>query len=281
MEYTKIEWCDSTVNPTSGCDGCELWIRGKVEACYAGTIHERFRGSKAYPGPFEEITLHPGRMGAAARWSDLTGMDRPCKPWLNGLPRIIFVGDMGDVLSRDVPFEYLRDEVFSAIASAAGRRHLWMILTKQPRRLAEFARWHTDSGRAWPENLLCGASVTVQGTVSRLADLVRVPGLRFISAEPLWGPVKLGDLCPIDLVITGGQSRSDRETKLGREVRRCRLEWLRDVRDQCRAAGVPCFVKQLGANVHEDGGRLRLCDGHGGEWSEWPADLRVRQFPRA
>jgi protein gp37 len=273
MQETDIQWCDSTVNPTSGCDGCELWIRGKIEACYAGTIHERFRGSRAYPGPFEEITLHPGRMAAAARWSDLTGRGRPAKPWLDGLPRVIFLGDMADVMSRDVPFDYLRDEVFAAIASTAGRRHLWMLLTKQPRRLAEFARWHLEAGGAWPHNLLCGASVTSQASASRIADLARVPGLRFISAEPLWGPVNLGDLSRVDLVITGGQS--------GKDARPCRLEWLRDVRGQCQSAGVSCFVKQLGANVHEDGRRLRLRDSHGGAWSEWPGDLRVRQFPRS
>ena len=73
--------------------------------------------------------------------SHLRGKPRPDKPWLDGLPRIIFLGDMGDVLSCDVPIDYLRDEVFGAIASTPGSRHVWMLLTKQPKRLTEFARW--------------------------------------------------------------------------------------------------------------------------------------------
>jgi protein gp37 len=277
-ERTDIQWCDSTVNPTSGCDGCELWLRGKIEACYAGQIHERFRGSKAYPGPFEQVDLHPGRMAQAARLSDLTGKvhltgkTQPHKPWLDGLPRIIFVGDMSDALSRDVHFEYLRDEVLGAIASTAGSRHLWMLLTKQPRRLVEFARWFIGGGGIWPENLISGASVTTQARTSRVAALLKVPGRRFISAEPLWEAVNLGDLSSIDLVIAGGQAHGG--------AKPCQVEWLRDLRDRCREAGVPFFLKQLGANVHEDGRRLRLRDSdHGGDWSEWPEDLRVREFP--
>jgi protein gp37 len=279
-EKTDIQWCDSTVNPTSGCDGCELWLRGKIEVCYAGQHHTRFQGSKAYPGPFEEVHLHPGRMAQAARLSDLTGKvhltgkTHPHKPWLDGLPRIIFIGDMSDVLSRDVPFEYLRDEVVGAITSTAGARHLWMLLTKQTKPLVKFARRFIGGGGIWPSNLISGTSVTTQARISRVADLLKVPGRRFISAEPLWEAVNLGDLSSIDLVIAGGQSRK------GAADKPCRVEWLRDLRDQCREAGVCFFLKQLGANVWEDGRRLRLRDSsHGGDWSEWPEDLRVREFP--
>jgi protein gp37 len=264
MKKTDIQWCDSTVNPTSGCDGCELWIPGRGGPCYAGAIHTRFSPTKAYPGPFEEITLHPGRMATAARWSDLRGQPRPDKPWLDGLPRIIFLGNMGDVLSHDVPFDYLRDEVFGAITSPAGSRHVWMLLTKQPRRLAEFARWYAGE---WPRNLICGTSVTTQATTSRVRDLLAVPGLRFVSAEPLWEPVRIPGLVDLDLVIVGGESR-----QRGWTPRPCRLEWIRSLLAECRNASTPCFVKQLGSahSMHDD---------HGGDWSEWPEDLRVRQFP--
>jgi protein gp37 len=275
---TDIQWCDDTVNPTSGCDGCELWHVRDKGPCYAGNWHERRLARtlpKLYAPSFTEVRLVPGRMAPAARWGDLTGRARPRKPWLDGLPRVIFVGDMSDIHSRDVPVEYLRDEVFGAITSTAGSRHLWMLLTKQPNRLATFARGYTEAGGIWPENLLCGTSITAQRTVSRLADLAKVPGRRFISAEPLWEAIDLGDLSSIDLVIAGGESRREEG-----EANPCRVEWLRDLRDRCREAGVPFFLKQLGANVHEDGRRLRLRDSdHGGDWSEWPADLRVREFP--
>jgi protein gp37 len=149
-----------------------------------------------------------------------------------------------------------------------------MILTKQPKRLAEFARWYTEAGKFWPQNLICGTSVTTQVTTSRIADLLKVPGRLFISAEPLWEQVDLGDLSRIDLVITGGQS--------GKKAKPCDLAWLRSVRDQCRSAGVACFVKQLGSHPRDDDGRrLQLRDSHGGDWSEWPADLQIREFPRA
>jgi protein gp37 len=267
MIKTKIQWCDSTTNSTSGCDGCELWIPDQGGPCYAGNTHEQ-RLSRSLPAlydpKFTNVRLIPGRMAAAARWSDLRGQPRPDKPWLDGLPRIIFIGDMGDVMSRDVPFEYLRDEVFAAITSTPGSRHLWMLLTKQPRRLAEFARWHTEE---WPQNLICGTSVTTQATTSRVRHLLTVPGLRFVSAEPLWEHVQIPGLEDLDLVIVGGESR-----QRGRPCRPCRLEWIRSLLADCRNASVPCFVKQLGS-THG------LHDSHGGDWSEWPKDLRVRQFP--
>jgi protein gp37 len=259
MRETDIQWCDSTVNPTSGCDGCELWIRGKTEACYAGRIHTRFRGSKAYPGPFEEIALHPGRMATYARLSDLAGKARPRKPWLDGLPRIVFVGDMSDILSHGVPFAYLRDEVIGAIASPSGQRHLWMILTKQPNRLTEFAGWLARAGGTWPANLLAGTSVTSRSTATRIDALLGVPGPRFISAEPLWGPIDPA-LSGIDLVIAGGQS--------GRDARPCHIHWLRSLREECQRSGVAFFVKQLGSNTHGPNGRMHLRDGHGGDWGE-------------
>ena len=97
---TKIQWCDSTVTPTMGCDGCEFW--GTTHrTCYAGVLHTRFGGATlGYAPTFEDLTLFPGRTTAAARWSDLAGVRRMDKPWLDNLPRRIFVSDMSDSLSR-------------------------------------------------------------------------------------------------------------------------------------------------------------------------------------
>lgn len=294
MEKTNIEWCDSTVNPTTGCQGCELWA-GQVRTCYAGQMHEK-RLARAHPDlyaeEFTEVRLAPGRMAEAARWRDLRGTQRPGKPWLDGLPRTIFVGDMGDVFSADVPFDYLRDEVFAAIESPAGRRHIWMLLTKQPHRMRVVA----ESLGRWPENAWAGVSVTSQANVSRIEHLLAVPApVRFVSAEPLVGPVDFRVKCPpecrpylrddrIGWVIVGGES--------GTGARPCKPEWIRDIVELCRDSEVPCFVKQLGSRVQDglstmrghdhptEPHFLRLKHDKGGDPSEWPDELVCRRFPR-
>ena len=97
--HTTIQWCDSTVNPTMGCRGCELW-NATEKTCYAGIMTEKWKGKQGYPDSFLQPKLFPGRMQIAASWSDLTGQPRKDTPWLNGLPRIIFISDMGDSLSE-------------------------------------------------------------------------------------------------------------------------------------------------------------------------------------
>ena len=136
---TTIQWCDSTVNPMQGCDGCELWTANR-RSCYAGRIHSRFAGkSAAYPAPFEDVRPVAGRMTEAALWSSLRDLDRVEKPWLNGLPRLIFMSDMGDALSENISFEFLHREIISSVMTHRGRRHHWLWLTKRPERMAEFS----------------------------------------------------------------------------------------------------------------------------------------------
>src|SRR5207253_3474022 len=119
---TKIQWVDSTCNPTMGCEGCELWNpKTGVKKCYAGTLHTRFGGvTKGYSPTFEQLTLWPGRMTQAATWPDLTGTTRRDKPWLDGLPRLIFVSDMSDALSSVVSFDFLEEEIVRAVTSPNG-----------------------------------------------------------------------------------------------------------------------------------------------------------------
>jgi protein gp37 len=219
---------------------------------------------------------------------------------------MIFVGDMADILSKDVSFAYLSEEVIQVATSKQGRRHIWMLLTKQPGRMVEFAQWLHNWGWEWPANVWAGTSVTTQKTAdNRIPHLLRVPAkVRFLSVEPMLGPI---DLTPwlgwsgermtaagpmvwvaprVDLVIFGGES--------GPDARPCDLAWIRDGVRQCKAAGVSAFVKQLGANPtgewspggyhpyhgNPDREHWRLRDSHGGDWSEWPEDLRVREMPR-
>jgi protein gp37 len=274
---TKIQWVDSTCNPTMGCEGCELWNpKARVKKCYAGTLHTRFGGvTKGYSPTFEELTFYPGRMAEAAGWPDLVEKMRQDKPWLNGLPRLIFVSDMSDALSAVVPFDFLETEVVRAVVSLNGQRHHWLWLTKRPDRMAKFCDWLKGKGIPWPTNLWAGTSVTSQATTSRIEHLLRVGDkmtIRFLSVEPQHEPIDFGDvLCRLDWVIQGGES--------GRGAEPFHLEWAVDVIQRCEKAGVAYFLKQLGSVVISKKRRMTFHDGHAGDWSEWPKELRVRQMP--
>jgi protein gp37 len=276
---TGIQWCDDTVNPTTGCDGCELWTPGRGGPCYAGNLHET-RLSRTLPAlyapTFDEVRLVPGRMARAVHCPDLTGTSRPSKPWLDGMPRTIFLGDLGDVLSEAVPFEYLETEVVQVANSKKGRQCILMLLTKQAPRLAAFARWLTDREIPWPDNLWVGVSITTQATTSRIKHLCEVPAtVRYLSMEPLREFVDIRPfLDRLNLVIVGGESDQGEYRANPFDI-----DWARRIIANCRDAGVPCFIKQLGSNVLGLRGQPR--DHHGGNWSEWPEDLRVRQMPTA
>jgi protein gp37 len=306
---TNIEWADTTVNPTTGCDGCELWVKGKGGPCYAGNLHEG-RLAKSMPdlyaADFSEVRLAPGRMAKVARMADLTGTARPDKPWLDGMPRMIFSGDMGDMLSKAVPFEYLKAELIDVAMSPAGSRHIWMVLTKQARRLAEFHHWLLSPPRniPWPANVWPGVSVTNRKTLWRVGQLMRLRATTFVSAEPLLEDIAdelakyLSSVGEVEgengviyttpaLVIVGGESRQS-----GHKPRACDLAWIRKIVSRCRDAGAAPFVKQFGSNivetqlvpyvmgrVVEDTIRLTAKDSHGGDWDEWPEDLKIREMP--
>src|SRR5262249_11709162 len=123
----------------------------------------------------------------AAAWSDLRGTDRPDKPWLNGLPRMIFVGDMGDFCSKSVPDEYIKSEILGAIESKNGRRHFWLLLTKQIARLARLS----ETLGGLPDNVMAMTTITDQHTANaRIPELLKTRcKWRGVSAEPLWGPI--------------------------------------------------------------------------------------------
>lgn len=287
-KQTNIEWCDSTINPTSGCAGCELWKPGK-RTCYAGIL-QTTRLSKSLPAlyspRFTDVRLIPGRMAQAAGWSDLRGAERPGKPWLNGMPRTIFVGDMGDFLSHSVPDDYIKREVIDTIASKKGSRHFYFLLTKRAHRLARLSH---DLG-GLPDNCMAMTTITDQLTANvRIAHLLDVKcRWHGISAEPLLGPVSLSPLkipadehsddflywpltgqhlrngmnepvalpnaTRLDWVITGGESGSDC-TYEGRSEP-THPDWVRSIALQCKDANVPHFFKQWGnwipGTIHRD-----------------------------
>jgi protein gp37 len=258
-----------------GCDGCEIW-GAQRKTCYAGTLHVRFGGvTPGYAPRFEEVTLFPGRVAEACGWSDLSGKRRAGKPWLDGMPRLIFVSDMSDSMSATVPFEYLRDEIILHVRSERGSRHRWLWLTKRPDRMAKLSRWLSAQCIEWPDNLWAGTSVTSQATTSRIRHLLDVGGertIRFLSVEPQVEALNLRRWLPkIDWVIQGGES--------GRGARPFDLAWADSMIGHCHTLGVPYFLKQLGSHVVGANGRLAFIDGHAGDWAEWPADLRVRRMP--
>ena len=272
---TKIQWCDSTCNPTMGCDGCELWSTTR-KSCYAGTLHTRFGGATpGYAPTFEQVTEFPGRMAEATAWADLLGKNRKDKPWLGSLPRLIFLSDLSDALSASVSFDFLEAEIISKVTSGLGSRHQWLWLTKRPERMAEFSGWLEDRGQRWPRNLWAGTSITTQATTTRIKSLAKVGDrntIHFLSVEPQIEEVSLMAWLPqLDWVIQGGES--------GRKARPFDISWASSLIEQCRDQGVPYFLKQLGSVVHDCGKRLTFEDAHAGDWLEWPQALRIREFP--
>lgn len=237
-------------------------------------LHERWKGHKGFAPTFEEVTEFPGRMAQAAAWSDLTGKDRPDKPWLNGRPRMIFVSDMSDAFSVGVSFEYLIDEIIDVVRFEKGSRHRWLWLTKRPERMLAFAKAIERLGGDWPSNLWAGTSITSRKTFNRYRALTKMPCPIFLSVEP---QIELLDLNfgrrKPDWIIQGGES--------GKEARPFQIDWADIMRRQCRTWDIPYFLKQLGANpVFADGQPFEIDDPHGSDWSKWPYDMRVREVPK-
>jgi protein gp37 len=290
-DKTPIEWCDSAINLEMGCDGCELWDRARrVRHCYAGVLTEKWAGRKGWPKSFDKPELFTERLDQdALRWRDLSGKSRPVKPWLDGYPRLVFVNDMGDTFTESLPVDWL----LPLVPRMGESPHVWIALTKRPGRMLEWARLCRSlppaAGRrvgGVPPNFWLCVSLTGKASLGRLDAFRRLraelPGhVLGLSVEPL-----LADLAPLlrrrhpDLpqlvswVKVGGES-NQRDAP----ARPCDLTWVRGVRDFF-GSRVPVFVKQLGGRPVDGGNALRLRDrDHGGDWREWPEDLRVRQMP--
>jgi protein gp37 len=239
--------------------------------CYAGMLGTFRAGHKGYAGEFTQPKLFPGRMAEAAKWDPPTAAERADKPWLLDAPRIIFVSDMGDALSKTISFDYLMSEIIDVVVTANGRQHLWLWLTKRPSRMAEFGRWLLDQGIQWPENLVAMTTITSQNTAGRMAELRKVPSkFKGLSCEPVFGELNL-DLSGIDWCIAGGGS-----DVLAKPFH---VEWALHLQEQCRKVGAAFFLKQLGKNPVFNGQPLKLKHRHGGNWDEWPADWRTREIP--
>lgn len=251
-------------------DGIEDVIRRECK-CYAGLLGTLRAGHKGYADAFGQPQVFPGRIAKAASWGFPTVLEIADKPWLANLPRLIFISDMGDALCSSVSFDVLKTEIIDVVGSDSGKRHLWLWLTKRPGRMAEFGTWLLSTGVSWPHNLVAMTTVTRQANAGRVDQLRRVPAkLKGLSMEPLFERVKL-DLDGIDWVIVGGGSDTLAEPFL--------VEWALELQTQCRATGAAFFLKQLGRRPFRHGIPLPLVDKHGGDWSKWPEEWRIREFP--
>jgi protein gp37 len=232
-DRSTIEWTEATWNPVTGCSK----VSPGCAHCYAETFSERWRGVRGHP--YEQgfdLRLWPERLEVPLRWRR---------------PRVIFVNSMSDLFHEAIPDDYIAD-VFDVMARADW--HVFQILTKREDRLAALA-----PDLPWPPHVWMGVTTENRRFVHRADRLRGVPAaVRFISAEPLLGPLEGLELGGIDWLIAGGES--------GARHRPVRVEWLRNLRDRCNAEGVAFFFKQWGGIRPKAGGR----ELDGRTWDEMP-----------
>lgn len=242
---TKIEWVKNpdgtrgkTWNPLTGCTK----ISPGCAHCYAERMALRLQamGQPNYVNGFK-LTVHEHMLELPLNWRK---------------PRMIFVNSMSDLFHEDVPSEFIQ-RVFDVMRRASW--HTFQVLTKRSRRLLEL-----DQEIDWPPNVWMGVSVENQDYVFRIEHLERTDaGIKFLSLEPLLGPLPALNLRGIDWVIVGGES--------GPGARPIAEEWVVGIRDQCRAANVPFFFKQWGGVRKKRTGRVL----RGRTWDEMPRCERV------
>lgn len=230
-----IEWTEATWNPLTGCTK----VSPGCKHCYAERLSRRLQamGNAKYANGFR-LTLHEDALELPLRWRK---------------PRSIFVNSMSDLFHEQVPVDFVH-RVFDVIRQA--HWHRFQVLTKRPERLLEL-----DPSLLWQPNIWMGVSVENQRYAHRI-DLLRQTGahVKFLSIEPLLGPLPSLDLTGIDWAIVGGES--------GPGARPMQEAWVRDIRDQCVSANVAFFFKQWGGVQKHRSGRLL----EGRTWDQMPRE---------
>jgi protein gp37 len=231
-DKSGIEWTEATWNPTTGCDQ----ISSGCDHCYALTLAKRLKamgnpkyqvdGDPRTSGPGFGVQMHKSALDVPTRWA---------------APRVVFVNSMSDLFHAKVSDDFIR-KVFDVMESTP--RHTYQLLTKRPTRLARLA-----PKLAWPSNVWMGVSVEENKQAARVDRLREVPAaVRFISAEPLLGPLDEVDLTGIDWLIAGGES--------GPRCRTAEFDWIDDLRMRCAEDGIAFFFKQWGGRTPKANGRL-------------------------
>lgn len=242
-QNSEIEWTDSTWNPVTGCTK----ISPGCANCYAERFAERFRGVPSHP--YEkgfDLTLRPERLKQPLSWRT---------------SRVIFVNSMSDIFHKEVPSSFI-NSIFDTMEQATW--HVFQILTKRSSLMRDFIN-DRYSAHTTPPHIWIGVSVEDSMRKARIKHLRETRAtVRFISFEPLIGPVGPLDLSGIHWAIAGGES--------GPSYRPLHLEWAREVRDQCISQSVAFFFKQWGGPRPKSGGRKL----DGIEWNEYPRNSATR-----
>lgn len=230
-DKSSIEWTEATWNPTTGCDR----ITAGCDNCYALTLAKRLKamgnpkyqvdGDPRTSGPGFGIQIHESALSLPTQWS---------------APRIVFVDSMSDLFHARVPNSFIA-RVFDVMAATP--QHTYQVLTKRPIRLGRMAQQ-----LPWPQNVWMGVSVENMTQAWRIDRLRRIPAaVRFISAEPLLGPLAGLNLEGMDWLIAGGES--------GPNHRPVDPDWVRGLQEACREAEVAFFFKQWGGRTPKSRGR--------------------------
>ncbi|MEZ5101205.1 MAG: phage Gp37/Gp68 family protein [Thermoleophilia bacterium] len=268
-DKTGIQWTEATWNPVTGCTK----VSPGCAHCYAEQVTHRFANAWGVSGK----PWTPANAGEVVR----TRPDRLDQPLRWQRPRTVFVNSMSDLFHDQVPPTFV-EAVYGVMARCP--QHTFQILTKRPELALDWYRGGPYLAPIWPwplPNVWLGVSIENARHTYRADVLREIPAaVRFISAEPLLGqlmpvtddwperPPRTLCLDGIDWVIVGGES--------GPRARPMQLDWALELVNVCRAAGVACFVKQLGTHAARE---LDLRDRKGGRPEEWPAPLRVREMP--
>ncbi len=236
MRSTKIEWTESTWNPTTGCSR----ISQGCENCYAERMSKRIQamGLEKYQNGFE-LTLHPQVLDEPYSWRT---------------PRTVFVNSMSDLFHENIPFDFI-EKVFKTMNENI--RHTFQVLTKRSDLLFEYSK-HLK----WTKNIWMGVSVESNRYIERVNRLRNTDAfVKFISLEPLIASVKLLNLSQIDWVIVGGES--------GPGARPMNKGWVLEIKNQCHSHNIPFFFKQWGGINKKKAGRLL----EGRTWDNMPLAL--------
>lgn len=239
MAKSSIEWTEMTWNPTTGCDK----ISSGCKFCYAEVMSKRLQamGVEKYSDAFS-VREHPQELNTPYTWKK---------------PKMVFVNSMSDLFHKNVDIEFIK-KVFYVMRD--NPQHVFQVLTKR----ADILRYYdSESWLDWSPNIWMGVSIENEKVVERI-DLLREIGAqkKFLSCEPLIGPLKNLNLSGMDWIIVGGES--------GRNPRPMKEEWVIDIKNQCQEQGVKFFFKQWGGTNKKKAGRLL----EGRTWDEMPETKR-------